>query len=95
MFIQKMPKMLFIVFVALHADINSIQFRHLYAPANKHHVGAHGEKKATIIKYMNGQRKKNQSTLNKWDFSFVLNEWSDSPGSRKSTGSEFRTADEA
>ena len=25
---------------------NSIQFGHLYAPANKHHVGAHGEKKA-------------------------------------------------
>ena len=75
--------------------LDSIQFRHLYASANKHHVGAHGEKKATIMKYMNGQLKKNQSTLKKWDFSFVLNEWSDSPGSRKFTGSEFHTADEA
>ena len=24
---------------------NSIQFRHLYAPANEHQVGAHGEEK--------------------------------------------------
>ena len=43
-------------------QFNSIQFRHLYAPANKHHVGAHGEK-ATIIKYMNGQRKKINNQL--------------------------------
>ena len=26
----------------------SIQFRHLYAPANKHHVGAHGEERKDI-----------------------------------------------
>ena len=26
-------------------QFNSIQFRHLYAPANEHHVGAHGEEK--------------------------------------------------
>ena len=34
--------------VAEHSSrlqFNSIQFRHLYAPANKYHVGAHGEKK--------------------------------------------------
>ena len=31
----------------------------------------------TIIKYMNEKRKKNQSTMKKWDFSFVLKEWSE------------------
>ena len=31
---------------------NSIQFRHLYAPAYEHHVGAHGEEKKTYIIYM-------------------------------------------
>ena len=34
---------------------------------------------------------KNQSTMKKWDFSFVLKEWSESSGSRKSTGSEFHS----
>ena len=38
---------------------------------------------------------KNQSTVKKWDFSFVLKEWSECPGSRKSAGNEFNTADEA
>ena len=41
-------------------QFNSIQFRHLYAPANKHHVGAHGEK-ATIIKVHEWTTEKNQS----------------------------------
>ena len=37
-----------------------IQYRHLYAPANEHHVGAHGEetKPQRKIKYMNDKRKK-------------------------------------
>ena len=30
----------------LLSQFNSIQFRHLYAPANEHHVGAHGEEKS-------------------------------------------------
>ena len=96
--------------VNVNVNVNSIQFRHLYAPANEHHVGAYGEKKTkenisllvqfiilwnVFHSYMNEKRKKNQSTMKKWDFSFVLKEWSESPGSRKSTGSEFHTADEA
>ena len=41
-------------------QFNSIQYRHLYAPANEHHVGAHGEetKLQRKIKYMNDKRKK-------------------------------------
>ena len=41
-------------------QFNSIQYRHLYVPANEHHVGAHGEetKLQRKIKYMNDKRKK-------------------------------------
>ena len=41
-------------------QFNSIQYRHLYAPANEHHVDAHGEetKLQRKIKYMNEQTKK-------------------------------------
>ena len=44
----------------LPIQFNSIQYRHLYAPANEHHVGAHGEetKLPRKIKYMNDKRKK-------------------------------------
>ena len=50
---------------ALLGKFNSIQFRHLYAPANEHHVGAHGEenKLKRIIKYMN----------EKWRHAFIEN----------------------
>ena len=74
-------------------DDNSIQFRHLNATANEHHVCTHGEKKATLIKYMNKKRKKINQLRKKWDFGFVLKKWSERPGSRKSAGSEFYTAD--
>ena len=52
-------------------QFNSIQYRHLYAPANEHHVGAHGEetKLQRKIKYMNDKRK-NQSTMKKVRFQF-------------------------
>ena len=47
-------------FPAVALQFNSIQYRHLYAPANEHHVGAHGEetKLQRKIKYMNDKRKK-------------------------------------
>ena len=46
---------------------DSIQFRHLYAPANEHHVGAHGKEKKLwiIIKYMN-EKRKNKSIIELW-----------------------------
>ena len=78
----------------IHDVFNSIQFRHLYAPANEHHVGAHGEDKKLkrIIKYMNEKRKKSINH-EKVRFQFCSEGVEQSPGSRKSTGSEFHTAD--
>ena len=77
-------------------QFNSIQYRHLYAPANEHHVGAHGEetKLQRKIKYMNDKRKKSVN-FEKVRFQFCSEGVERESGSRKSTGSEFHTADEA
>ena len=58
-FISKILEKVVTSRIQSNPQYNSIQFRHLYAPANEHHGGAHGEKKLrTIIKYINEKRKK-------------------------------------
>ena len=56
--------------ISRNVNSNSIQFRHLYAPANEHHVGAHGEEKTTESNKVHEWKTKKSINYEKVRFQF-------------------------